>query len=309
MDAVVVGSVNLDIEISVERLPERGETILGRRELTSIGGKGANQAVGLARLGNSVQMLCRVGSDHWAVEAATCLEDERVRVLPVGGTDGPTGLAVVLRGPAGASTIVVAPGTNHALSAADVVANADPIRTAEAVLVQSEIRDEPLAATAELVTGLLVVNPAPARVLPRALLERADLLVPNELELLQLHAGLTGRPQLPAEGASIAALAACARAVMPNTPVVVTLGSKGCLVVEGAKTEHIPAQPVDAVDSTGAGDAFCAAITHAWVGGDSLQDAARFGNLAAAQAVLRMGAMASLPRLVDVVRATPGVPS
>jgi ribokinase len=300
MEFMVVGSVNVDIEVSVDRLPVEGETLLGDREATGIGGKGANQAVGLSRLHDSVQMICRTGNDDWADLALDQLRREGVNVLQTPRAPKPTGLAVVLRGALGQSTIVVAPGANMSLDAVDVLTHQDAVQAAQAVLVQAEVGDAPLLAAAELARGRLIVNPAPARLLPPALFERADLLIPNRLEFLQLHTHLTGQVHDPSQNWTPDQLRKLATEFPRGLAIVITLGANGCLVVDGEAVEVVPGVPVQAVDTTGAGDSFCAAISHAWLGGMTLVEAADFANTAAAASVMGIGAMRALPRGMDL---------
>ena len=247
------------------RLPVEGETVLGEHGAAGMGGKGANQAVALSRLEHTVRMVARVGSDHWSELVVGQMEQECVELLDVPPVPGPTGLAVVLRGAAGESTIVVAAGANGLLTAAHVQRHRDALEAADAVLVQAEIPDQALTATAEMTRGRLVVNPAPARPLPLALLQRADLLVPNRLELIQMCELATGRSISRPPSDDYGGLARLARDLPGEAVVVVTLGYDGCLVVEGDAVEHVTGEAVDVVDTTGAGDAFCAALTHRWL--------------------------------------------
>ncbi|WP_432498187.1 PfkB family carbohydrate kinase [Kineococcus gypseus] len=297
-DVTVVGSVNADLAIALPALPPAGQTVRGADAVRGPGGKGANQAVAAARLGRSTAMVAAVGADADGRALRAALAAEGVDVAHVGEVPAPTGVAVVLVH-GGESTIVLSPGANDHLDAGRVRAAAAVVSGARAVLLQCEVPDAALLAAARLCTGLLVLNPAPARALPAELLRRTDLLVPNAGEL----AVLAGED--PADGAAgdLDALVHRARAVRPDGTTVVTRGALGCAVVTPAGVAEVPAAPVGAggvVDATAAGDGFVAALVDALLGGAGLVDAARWAARAAAVVVGRPGAAASLPRREEV---------
>ncbi|MFC5993252.1 ribokinase [Pseudonocardia hispaniensis] len=287
----VVGSLNHDIAVSLERLPTAGETVAGGPVRRGVGGKGANQAVALARLGRRTRMVGAVGADAEGAALRAALAAEGVDVADVATVEGPSGTAIVLVH-GGESTIVVSAGANERLDAARVRAAAGPIAQAAAVLVQCEVPDSALVAAAELASGLYVVNPAPARRLPQAVLSRADVLVPNLGEL----SVLTGAA-VPDDPDDIVDLA---RALRPAAATVVTCGGDGAVVVEPTGVVRIPAVPTTLVDATAAGDSFVAAVTDALLDGASLADAARWASRVAAVTVSRPGASASLPRRAEI---------
>jgi ribokinase len=280
----VVGSINLDLVVAVERHPAPGETVVGgdRRELP--GGKGANQAVAVARLGADVAMVGRVGADAQGTRLRDHLANEGIDVeYVVVDDDTPTGMALIAVDGAGENTIVVSPGANAHVGAGDVRAARDVLTGAAVTLLQHEVPVSAVDAAIVAAGGTVVLNPAPARALTR----QVDVLVPNRGEL----AGLTGRTGDPAELARSLHLAAA---------VVVTLGSQGVLVVEGDRAERIEAPRVNAVDTTGAGDAFCGALAQALAEGAELVEAARWAVRVAAVSVTRVGAQSGLPRREDV---------
>jgi ribokinase len=284
---VVVGSINLDLVVAVEHHPMPGETVLGgdRRELP--GGKGANQAVAAARLGADVSMVGRVGGDAQGARLREGLSDEGVDVEHVIVDEhAPSGMALIAVDGAGENTIVVSSGANARVGASDVAAAGDILAAASVTLLQHEVPVSAVeAATAATAAagGTVVLNPAPARPLGRPV----DVLVPNRGELEAL-AGRTGDPATLARGLGRAGA------------VVVTLGKDGVLVVEGERAEPIEAPRVNAVDATGAGDAFCGALAQAMAEGAELVEAARWAVRVAAVSVTRVGAQSGLPRRADV---------
>jgi ribokinase len=255
------------------------------------GGKGANQAVGLARLGRATAMVGAVGDDADGEMLRSTLAAEGVDLTHVTTADVPSGMAVVLLH-GGESTIVVAAGANGTVDGERVRAAGAAVRAAAAVLTQCEVPDAALAAAAELAGGLFVVNPAPARALPAAVLDRADLLVPNRGEL----ATLAGAD----EPADVDAVVDMARALRPTATTVVTCGADGAVVVEPDRVTAVPATPAELVDATAAGDSFVAALVDAVLDGAGVPDAARWAARAAALTVTRPGAMAALPRRAEL---------
>jgi ribokinase len=280
---VVVGSANLDHLVRVDQLPRPGETVLSSGLTMTEGGKGANQAVSLSRLGRSVAFLGCVGDDAagrrlLASMAADDIDVRSVRSVP--GT--PTGAAFVFVDRNAENQIVVEPGANAALNPSDVASNSRLLRAAEATLAQLEVPLETVTAAAAVTEGLFVLNPAPARPLPSELLRNIDVLVPNRSEL----ATLAGAQ----EAASLAALEDQARSLDLDL-VVVTLGSDGALVVERrGGAHHVGAMDVPAVDTTGAGDTFCAAFVDRFTGRHDAVDAVRYAAAAAAITVMSPGA-------------------
>ncbi|MDY0828531.1 ribokinase [Microbacterium sp. BG28] len=228
----VVGSINVDLTATTDRLPGAGETVLGGRLRRDPGGKGANQAVAAARLGARVRMVGAVGDDTDGHAMLQNLREAGVDTSDVWLGDDPTGTALIIVDGAGENQIVVCPGANDTVRLDGVAFQAD-----EAVLAQQEIPVSAISALAE-VPGFLALNAAPAREVPQAVLERADLVIVNETEYELLPA-----------------LAAARR-------VAVTYGSDGAALREGGReVARVSAPQVAAINSVGAGDAFCAALT------------------------------------------------
>ena len=266
----VVGSINLDLVSWVERLPRSGETITGTRFERFPGGKGANQAVAAARLGAHVTLHGAVGADSFADEALAGLGAAGVE-LDLKQADAPSGVALILVDASGENTIVVAPGANGELRPEDVRVAAD-----EAVLCQLEIPPETVARAAEA-AGRFFLNAAPARDLPGELTRRADLVVVNHLEYLEL----------PEE----------ARAGR----VALTMGAEGAVLLhEGHGVSEAKPPPVEAVDGTAAGDAFTACLVVSHLEGRSWEEALRRACAAGALAASRFGAQPSLPTAAEV---------
>lgn len=297
----VVGSVNTDLVVFVPRLPMPGETVGGQDLLTGGGGKGANQAVAAARLGAAVRMLARVGQDAFGQSAidqlvAAGVSPEGLLVTP----RVPSGVALIFVAEhGGQNMIAIAPGANMRLTAADVEAHWPDLSQSDVLLLQLEVPIEATMRAAQLAhrDGLtIVLNPAPAppEPLPPALLELADVVVPNENEARSL----TG---LAVSDLEEAELAARRLREMGARAAIVTLGDRGALLFDGSAL-HVPPLPVEAVDATAAGDAFCGGLGVALARGERLPAAARFASTVAARAVEVPGAQASMPRLADVER-------
>ncbi len=293
MSVTVVGSVNEDVLVAVDRLPGRGETVVGRSVTRAPGGKGANQAAAAGLLGPGVHMVGRVGEDAAGDRQLAALAGSRVNVSRVHRTPGlPTGTATIpVEDGGGENLIVVLPGANEALTPADV--DVEPVHRADVLLLQLEVPVETVLAAAAAAGGTVVLTPAPARELPDGLLALVDVLVPNEHELLQL-AGAAPGERTPAE------LAGLARG-LGGRAAVVTLGARGALVVpaDGPALLQEPLA-VDVVDTTGAGDCFTGALAQGLAGGADLAGAVRYAVAAAALSTTGPGARGALPGDDDV---------
>src|SRR5215212_7323298 len=291
-DVFVVGSMNRDFVLGVERRPEPGETVTDARLATHNGGKGANQAAAAALLGASVAFLGRVGDDGFGGPLVSSLTDKGVDTNLVQEVPGSsTGAAFITVTPDGENAITVAPGANRRLTAEDVDDASEPIGEAKVLVAQMEIPPEvvlrAVEAAAENGTRALV-NLAPPFEVPRRLLEKLDPLVVNEHEA----AFLLGEK---VEGVDGALSAASELLALGPKSVVVTVGKSGAVFSDGESTEHLPAPEVDVVDTTGAGDAFVGALAVSLAGDDSLRDAVAYAVRAGAAAVTQEGAQGALP--------------
>ena len=291
-NVVVLGSANLDIVVPVPHHPAIGETVLGGHHDRIPGGKGANQAVAAARLGARVAMVGRVGSDDAGKTLRRALQDAGVgcKHLAVDGQT-PSGLALIGVDEDGDNTIIVSPGANNRVGPDDVAAAAPLLASAAVTLVQLEVPAMAVEAAVAAAVGKVVLNPAPASLLSAALLEQVDVLVPNRIELAQL----TGS----AEADDLAAVEEMARG-LPVPTVVVTLGAGGAILVSGGDAVVLPAPPVEVVDTTGAGDAFCGAIAEALARGVAIDEATARAVHAGSLATTRQGAQPSLPTEAQV---------
>ena len=285
----MLGSANMDLVAYVSRAPGLGETVFGREFHTVPGGKGANQAIAAARAGADVVMIGAVGSDAFGVSVRAALVEagvgvERVRTVP-----GPTGTAHIVVDDSGDNAIVVVPSANAAVSLSDD--DRAVMDGCDVLLLQLEVPMPAVragAAAGRAAGARVVLTPAPAQDLPDELLGMVDLLVPNEHEA----AALTG---LDDPAAALAAL-------LERVPeVVITRGAAGCLYgSRGGRPVPVPAVPVDAVDSTAAGDTFVGALAVALAEGRTAVAALRWASAAAALSVQRPGASSSMPSREEI---------
>jgi ribokinase len=298
VNITVVGSVNMDLIIALERLPLAGETLLGSRTTYALGGKGANQAVAAARLGASSVLIGKVGDDAFGAQIRHNLAREGIDLTYLGEATGvPTGVAVIML-VHGENTIVVARGANDMVTPEDVQHAQSAIARSDAVLCQLEV---PLTAVeAALAAGraagvTTILDPAPAQRCPETILALADYITPNRHEARSL----TG---IAIEDYDDARRAAHHLLHYVRKGVVVKLGGAGALVVEAGEEHRIEGIAVEVVDTTAAGDAFCAALGVALAHGVAFPEAARFANAVGALTVTRLGAQPSLPTLAEVQR-------
>lgn len=282
---VVVGSINMDLLTSTERLPESGETILGRTFATLPGGKGANQAVAAAKAGAAVTFLGAVGSDMFALELRQALVDAEVDTTLLREVAGPSGIATITVDASGQNTIVVVPGANSGLVEL-LPAELDIIAAADFLLCQLEIQMDTVVAAATHASAndtVVMLNASPVQALPLELYEAVDVLIVNETEAARLGAELTR--------------------TIPH--VVTTRGSAGAdYAGPNEVVLHADAPAVDAVDTTGAGDAFAGALAVAWSRGPAA--ALAFACAAGALATTRVGAAASSATLAEIEEAVTG---
>ncbi|MEC4021021.1 ribokinase [Streptomyces sp. H27-D2] len=295
-DLLVVGSANADLVIGVDRRPAAGETVLGSDLATHPGGKGGNQAVAAARLGARTALLARVGDDahgQLLLGSHRAAGVDTVGVL-VGGA--PTGVALITVDPSGDNSIVVSPGANALLTPGDVLAAGSLLAASRVVSLQLEIPLETVAAVVRTVgpDTRVVLNPSPPAALPDDVLAACDPLVVNEHEARFL---LGDHPAARADAPEVWASALLSRG--PRS-VVVTLGGEGAVVADRHSTVRVPSVPVEAVDTTGAGDAFTGALGWRLGVGDDLETAVRFAVRVGASAVTRAGAQASFPTAEEV---------
>lgn len=291
-EVFVVGSINQDLVLSLERRPAPGETVTGAKLGMHPGGKGANQAVAAALLGAPTAILGRVGDDAFGEGMLAALRDGGVDTGYVESVpDVPTGTAFITVTPDGENAIVVSSGANARLEPSDVDAVSAAIRRAEVLVVQMELEVEVVlraAGVAESGGTRVVLNLAPYREVPVALLGLADPLVVNEHE-----AGALLGARIAGVGQALDAASGLLSAGIRSA--VITQGGAGAVVADGNGIKHVPAPTVRVVDTTAAGDAFVGALASKLAQASSLNDAAAYAVKAGAAAVTRAGAQSSLP--------------
>jgi ribokinase len=289
----------MDLVVPLSRLPRSGETVIGDRLQRFPGGKGANQAVAAARLGAEVAMVGRVGTDSFGDELLTNLKKDGVSIEGVEhDPNEPTGAALILVEEGGENMIAVARGAGRMVGEADVSRATKGLRERDVLLLQLEIPMAAVAAAARAGNAAgarVILNAAPAAPLEAGLVSQLEVLVINELEA----EAFLGRPAANPAQAEEAARAAVA---MGAQSAVVTLGAAGAVLAQGNSIHRMKAQRVEAVDTTGAGDAFVGALAAALAAGAALVEAAELAGAAGAAAVTKPGAQASLPRPEDLRR-------
>ncbi len=317
---VVVGSANIDLVATAPRLPAPGETVLGHQFTQVPGGKGANQAIAATRAGGRTTLLAALGSDGFGVTVRARLSASGVDTSALRVAYGASGVAVIVVDDAGENSIVVVPGANATL-VGFTEAELAVVTGADVLVCQLEVPLETVrvAVAAARAAGVpVILNAAPARSLPADLLAAVDLLVVNELEAAALAGLPRPGPAAPSGPAATSNLAAAAGPAVTSGPavetgpgpvpaalavlcgqtarVVVTQGPAGCWYGEpGAVPVHVSAPVVAAVDTTGAGDAFVAALAVAWGEHRPVLDAIRWASAAGAGAATRLGASTGLP--------------
>jgi ribokinase len=293
----VVGSSNMDLVVKSDRIPVVGETILGGDFLMAPGGKGANQAVAAAKLGGQVFFIAKLGDDIFGTQSLANFKKVGVNTKYVSRTkDAPSGVALIMVDATGNNLIVVAPGANQKLSAADVKRAKADIASCGAVVAQLEISLETVVCAAQIAKKAkspFILNPAPARPLPVELLKLVDVLTPNETEA-RILSGIAVNDETTARAAAEKLLETGVGTV------ILTMGIQGYLLAGRGATEFVAAHKVKAVDTTAAGDAFTGGFAFALAAGRPIAEAARFANYVAALSVTKMGAQPSMPTLQEV---------
>lgn len=289
---LIVGSSNTDMVIQTDHLPAPGETILGGTFFMAAGGKGANQAVAAARLGGAVTFICKLGNDMFGNEAKTLFEQEGINTAHLL-TDAalPSGIALIMVDKQAENVIAVASGANAALTPGDLQHIDALLESASIVLMQLEI---PLK-TVQFIAGKafqksipVILNPAPACVLPDELLSCISIITPNETEAEML----TGIKVTDIASAQAAAEKLHSKGIQT---VIITMGSNGAVVFQDGIFTHIPTTAVKAIDTTAAGDVFNGALAVALSQGKMVHEAAAFACKAASISVTRLGAQTSAP--------------
>lgn len=292
----VVGSANVDLVIRSVRIPEKGETIFGDSFDIFTGGKGFNQATAAARLGADVTFIGKVGEDSFGKMIRDVMSSEKINTNHVTtDTDAGTGIANIFVDPNGENSIIVIPRANMCLTISEIDKAEDSISEADILLLQLETPiDASIRATeiAKASNTIVILDPAPAKPLPKKLLSQIDVLTPNTSEAEHL----SGIPTSTLDSCINAAKELKQQLSQDRfAAVVITLGKEGILLVTQDRTEHIPSVAVQAVDTTGAGDAFTGALATSLAKSKTLMDSVYFANAAGAAAVTVLGATPSMP--------------
>jgi ribokinase len=296
---VVVGSINTDLVSVASRIPTVGETVIGIDFHVHPGGKGANQAVAIARLGYPVQLIGRLGNDEFASQLRSHLERAGVDITGVATSDGTSGVAVIAVSEKGENSIIVTPGANSKVTPQDIDSNLDSIRNAGLVLAQLEIPIETVDHLASVCAreGVpLILDPAPAMELPEHLFSRVAWLTPNQSEAAFYigDGGGVACSHLPNEIAE--------ELLSKGTRgVILKMGELGVfLATREVDGNLIPAFKVRAVDTTAAGDAFNGGFATGLMLGKTPAESARFASAVAGISVTRRGAQPSMPSMSEV---------
>lgn len=295
----VVGSLNIDLVMRMDRLPRAGETVAGSDLALYPGGKGANQACAAGLLGGRAAMVGQVGGDPFGGHLLASLGEAGVDTSGVGCSSRATGAAYISVLPNGENAIVISPGANATLSPEVALSRLGALEAGDLLLAQLEVPLETVEAVLEYAArrgAITILDPAPARPLPPSLLRNVAYLTPNQSEA----ALLLGNPGMEIDGFESAREAARGLLALGPESAVLKLGSQGCFVNAAGFQEGVPGFAVDAVDTTAAGDTFNGAFAVALAEGMSVADAAVFANAAGALSVTRPGAQSSIPRRDEV---------
>ena len=295
---VVVGSSNMDMVVKTDHIPVPGETVLSGSFFMNPGGKGANQAVAVARLGGEVLFISKMGNDVFGKQFSQLFSDEGIDTRYIlSDEDLPSGVALITVDKAGENSIVVASGANANLQSTDMDGALTQIAGAGILLVQLEIPMDTVEYVVKYASrkGVkVIVNPAPANVLSPELLECIHILTPNKTEA----AMISGIDVTDMESAKKAAQFICLKGAKN---VVVTMGSLGAVICKSGECSAVQARQVETVDTTAAGDVFNGALAVAVSEGKDLDDAVDFACEAAAISVTRLGAQSSIPYRTELV--------
>lgn len=295
MKYVVIGSINMDYNFKVKFLPQKGQTVLAEAFTTVPGGKGANQAATIARLGEEVLMIGTIGDDANGELLKNSMENIKVTTA-LKKVKTPTGNAFITIDENGDNTIVVYPGANYDLDISWVKKYEEEIRKSSYVIIQLEIPIDTVVDSIKLAKSLgtkVILNPAPAKKLPEKILSKVDIITPNKTELSVLA-------ETEVKGLRDVKQASELLLKKGVKNIVVTLGEYGCFFKNSKEEFFVESFDVKAVDTTAAGDAFNGALAVALGEGKTIEDALRFSNAVGALTTTKLGAQKSLPTREDV---------
>lgn len=292
----VIGSLNMDLVVNVDTMPKPGQTLLGGNFKEVPGGKGANQAVAMARLEGNISMIGKVGNDSFGKTLIEALNDDNVNTNHVHIANCSTGVAFITVDKNAQNAIVVAPGANFQLNKDDIDKNIDCIKNSDIVVIQLETPLETVKYALQVAKDLnkyTILNPAPAVKLDDEIIKNVDLLTPNETELEIIS-------ELKIENEDDIIKAASKVIEKGVKELIVTLGSKGSLYINEERSFFKSAYKVEAVDTTAAGDSFTGALAVALSNNKTMEEAMDFASKVGALSVMKEGAQSSLPTLKDV---------
>ena len=299
MKIVVIGSSNTDMVIKVPRLPKTGETILGGKFYTASGGKGANQAVAAARAGGEITLVARVGNDMFGDKAIESFKTEGIDTANViKDNDLPSGVAEIFSDENGHSMIAVASGANMNLSVYDIINAKKAILNADIVLMQLGVPLKTLEYAAKLAVDngkKVILNPTPAQSLPIHFLKSITILTPNEKEA-EILTGIRVEDEDSAEDAGKILLSKGA------SKIIITLGTKGAMVLDSSGSELVMGFKINPLDTTAAGDIFNGALAVAIAENKNIFEAVKFANAAAALSIAKIGAQSSAPMRDEIFK-------
>ena len=292
----VIGSLNMDLVVNVDTMPKPGQTIIGSNFKEVPGGKGANQAVAMARLNGNVSMIGKVGEDGFGQTLINSLKNDKVDTTYIQTSKGATGVALITVDKNAQNSIVVSPGANFEVKEDDIDNNIEAIKNSDIVVLQLETPLDTIKYAlnkAKELNKYTILNPAPAVKLDDEIIKNVDLLTPNETEL-EIISGVSIESE---EDIQKAAQIMIEKGVKE---LIVTLGSKGSLYINKEKSMFKKAYKVEAVDTTAAGDSYTGALAVALSQDKNIEDAMDFASKVGALSVLKEGAQSSLPTLEDV---------
>ena len=292
----VIGSLNMDLVVNVDTMPKPGQTIIGSNFKEVPGGKGANQAVAMARLNGNVSMIGKVGEDGFGQTLINSRKNDKVDTTYIQTSKGATGVALITVDKNAQNSIVVSPGANFEVKEDDIDNNIEAIKNSDIVVLQLETPLNTIKYAlnkAKELNKYTILNPAPAVKLDDEIIKNVDLLTPNETEL-EIISGVSIETE---EDIQKAAQIMIEKGVKE---LIVTLGSKGSLYINKEKSMFKKAYKVEAVDTTAAGDSYTGALAVALSQDKNIEDAMDFASKVGALSVLKEGAQSSLPTLEDV---------